>query len=249
MNTSVLLALSAGAVGASFFSALSGMGGGVILFALLNLFFVPQVALALHAFSQIFSNGARVVVFYKYVKWKLFLPYFFGSTIGVFCASYLFFFMPERFLQIIIALFLISYALFQKQISANPLVKFAKADRSFFVFGICAGLLSMTLGAVGPFLAPFLKENIEDKETFISTKAMLQLWVQILKSILFVTVFSFDFKIYYVELIFIAIGLILGTLLGKKIHEHIPEKLFSIVLRVTLFFIGTQMLYEIVFKK
>jgi hypothetical protein len=44
------------------------MGGGIIFFALLNLFFDLPTSIALHALVQLMSNGSRVILYFKSVK-------------------------------------------------------------------------------------------------------------------------------------------------------------------------------------
>ena len=241
---SSLLVLTFGAIGASCLSAVSGMGGGIILFALLNIFYPPPVALALHALAQIASNGTRIAVFLRYVKWHLLVPYAIGSTVGIGLASAVFLSLPEQLMQMVIALFLASYALFNQQVARLPVIAVARHNLSFLPIGLLAGLLSMTLGAVGPVLSPFIKENIAHKESFIATKALLQIWVQCCKSVVLLTVFAFSVGDYAVELGLMIAALLSGTLLGKHWLKHINELWFDKLLRAALLLVAISMLLE-----
>ncbi len=255
MITLKLIALAAGASLTALVSAVSGMGGGILLFAFLNLFLSPQTALSLHAFAQLTSNVSRVLVYWEHVSWKMFLPFAIGGTVGVAVAGLVFFSLPERAFGLLIGLFLGAYALFNNRISRSPYVRSFTGRRSFAAIGAVTGFLSMIMGAAGPVLVPFLKENIrlsEESEErrmriFIATKSMLQVWIQFAKSAAFLFVFSFPLQEYAKELIVLVIFIIIGTVSGRWVLGKIDKRYFDPMLRTAIFLVALKMSVEAIF--
>ncbi len=244
MDLTSLAILSLGGLMASLISTISGSGGGIILFAILNLFYAPKAAIAIHALTQIVSKITRIYVFKGHVKWKLFTPFAIGSLLGITLASFTLYQLPIEYLQTLIGFFLVIYSLFKKHLKKMPFIKLAKNDLSFLPLGFVGGFLSMGIGAAGPFMTPFMKENMEQKEVFIATKAFLGLWVSVCKSVLFLGFLSFPVGDFKVEIIFLCLFLFIGTLLGKKVHTYMSEKTFDIILRTCLLIVGVKLLYK-----
>jgi uncharacterized membrane protein YfcA len=244
MSLSLIFIISIGALCASFFSAISGMGGGIIFFALLNLFFDLPTSIALHALVQLMSNGSRVILYFKSVKKELILYYFLASSIGIYLAAHIYLSLPETLLKTVLGVFLLVYTIFFHQIKDIKMISFAKNNWAFVPIGLISGFLSMSIGAVGPLLTPFIKSNVGDKHKFIATKATLQFWVQLVKVILISSMLSFDYGQYSKEVLILCLCVILGTYLGKKVVGKMSDKTFEYILRGALFIASIKILYK-----
>ena len=243
------VSLAAAALISSAVSAISGLGGGILLFAILNLFVAPQVALALHAFAQFVSNLSRVAAYYRYFGWRLFPPFAAGSVGGVALAGYAFVSAPERVLEFAIGLLLGIYALFNDQISRSRAVRSVSRRRSFIVIGAATGFLSMIVGAAGPIMAPFLRENIKQMgisgslghRMFIATKAVLQVWVQGCKCIVLLFAISFPVSDHTRELIILIAFVVTGTFVGRWVLGRLDTKLLDPIVRSVIFLVALKM--------
>ena len=243
------VSLAAAALISSAVSAISGLGGGILLFAILNLFLAPQAALALHAFAQFVSNLSRVTAYYRFFGWRLLPPFAAGSACGVALAGYAFLSAPERVLEIAIGLLLGIYALFNNQVSQSRLVRSVIGRRSFIVIGAATGFLSMIVGAAGPIMAPFLRENIKQlgisgdlgHRMFIATKAVLQVWVQGCKSVVLLFAFSFPVSDHSRELIILIAFVVTGTFVGRWILGRMNTRLLDPIVRGVIFLVAVKM--------
>ncbi len=78
----LMLALVATMVGTSFLSGIFGMAGGLILMGvLLALVSVPE-AMALHAVTQMASNGWRGLLWWQHVRWRAAAGFLFGCALA-----------------------------------------------------------------------------------------------------------------------------------------------------------------------
>ena len=65
----------------SLISGVLNMVGGVILMGVLSLLLSVPAAMVLHGIAQSFSNGSRVWLYRRHIKWRVFIPYGLGSLI------------------------------------------------------------------------------------------------------------------------------------------------------------------------
>src|SRR4051794_14205916 len=80
MSPLLMTALVALMLATSFLSGIFGMAGGLILIGvLLTLLPVPE-AMALHAITQMASNGWRGLLWLKFVRWKPVVMYLAGAV-------------------------------------------------------------------------------------------------------------------------------------------------------------------------
>ena len=113
---------------------------------------------------------------------------------------------------------------------------------SFPAAGLLAGLAALTVGAVGPLIAPFFARCNFVKERLIATKAVCQLATHILKIPVFLALRDLDVaRLGWLALIMICM-VIPGTLLGKRLLRGVPERWFVVAYRVALTLAGLKLL-------
>ena len=229
-----ILIVSLAACLAGAISTSSGMGGGVLLFAVLSMLMPLNEAIAVHAVAQVFSNGARVVAFRKSIEFGLIPAYALGSAIAIVLVGVMWSSFNPAILNWIVALLLIGYASFEPAVRA-ALSNWVKTRRFvFFPAGLFIGATGMFVGAVGPLLTPILRARLTEKQAFIGTKAAMQLWVQSVKTLVFATLLSFAFGAVMAQMAGIFCGLIIGTAIGRYFVTKISEGVFAILVRSML---------------
>ena len=154
----------------SSISAVLGMGGGIILLAIMAII-IPNgyMVIALHGLIQLISNSTRTYVFKNHLKSNLIKEFLIGSLLGASISALIIFFLIKfynvesaseikvDFLKPMIGFFIIWY-LFLK----GPKKK--KETKSFVKVGSISGLASIFIGATGPLIAPFfLDSNLNKK--------------------------------------------------------------------------------------
>mgnify|MGYP001394004481 FL=1 len=220
----------------SFLTAAIGIGGGSLVLASMTLFFSPAVLIPIHAIIQFGSNAGRASLMFSEISWHLVFPFIFGAFFGVLIGGALFISLPVSVLQSIIALFIL-YSTWSKKISAH------KSHRTvlFFVGG-GSSFLSMFVGATGPLIAPFVATACNTRHQIVSTHALLMSIQHGFKTIVFIFLGASIAP--YCLLIFSMLLLgYLGTYIGKKLLDILPEKLFRKTLKWVLTAMAIRLLY------
>ena len=177
---------------AAAISAIFGLAGGMIVFLALGFVVDLPTAIALHAAIQLVSNGARIVLSWRVVRWRVCLwfalPVLPAAYLGGLCLSY----ANADVLEILIAVFvLITVFLPKKSIDWLP-----QSGWWFAFLGALSSFLGMLVAATGPLIAAFFNMGDLRKETLVATKAVSQGITQAAKLVVLSSVVQVDFSLY-----------------------------------------------------
>ena len=232
----------------SSISAVLGMGGGILLLAIMAII-IPNgyMVIALHGIIQLISNSTRTYVFKDHLKNNLIKEFLIGSLLGASISALIILFLIKfynvesaseikvDFLKPMIGFFIIWY-LFLK----GPKKK--KEAKSFIKVGSISGLSSIFIGATGPLIAPFFLDSNLNKENIIANKAACQMITHLTKIPLFLFFFNVNYFNEYKLLVPLIIAVFIGTNFGKKILSFIPEKIFIKIFKSALFLIALKLI-------
>ena len=213
----------------SLISSVMGMSGGIILLSLMSFVLPMNVVIPVHGIVQLFSNGARAGLLYKHVRKDFMLPYLLGIPFGIIPSILLIQKFDNRNLPLFLVATLIMYTLFRPK--SFPSWKID--SRWFFIHGVVAAFLSLFIGAIGPFLAPFFLRDDLSKEEVVSTKAAMQVLIHVIKIPSFLYL-NFSYGEYWPYIVVPIVAAWVGTKYGvgllKKLKQSLFEKLFRIIL-------------------
>ncbi|MDT8414620.1 MAG: sulfite exporter TauE/SafE family protein [Flavobacteriaceae bacterium] len=223
--TFILLALIAEVVG-----TVGGFGSSVFFVPLGNFYFDFQTVLGLTAIFHLSSNLSKIVLFKKGLDKRLLLVIGLPSVLFVVLGGFLSNIIDSTYLEISLGIFLVGFSLLfliKKSLIISPNNKNAIIGGSFA--GFSAGLLG-TGGAIrGLTMASF---NLE-KSVFIATSAFIDFMIDFSRTFVYFNngyIHKHDLK--YVPYLFV-IGVV-GSFIGKKILNYIPQNKFR---RLSLFLI------------
>ena len=104
----------------------------------------------------------------------------------------------------------------------------------FRLVGLGAGTAALTVGAIGPLIAPVFARHNFVKERLIATKAVCQLATHIVKIPAFILLRDLDLPRLGALALVMIVMVIPGTLIGKRLLKGVSEKHFRIAYRVAL---------------
>ncbi len=204
-----------------------GIGGGMMLIAILPSFLPLNALIPVHGLTQMSSNFSRAVFGYKDVKVEVIPKFLFGSLFGIgFFASILYFISLEY-----VPLFIGTYILLS--LWSNKFNEKLKRYESYFLAGFFQTGLSIVVGATGPLTMTLLLKDYNDKNIVVATGAALMSITHTLKVFAFMF-FGFVFFDYIGILAAMILGAVVGSWTGTKLRDKIDGKKFLMVLKVLL---------------
>jgi uncharacterized membrane protein YfcA len=171
MSATLMLALVATMIGTSFLSGIFGMAGGLILMGiLLALLSVPD-AMALHAVTQMASNGWRGFLWRRHICWRAAGAYLAGCALA-FALWTLWRYVPSR----PIALILLGVTPFLARLAPADYKPNAERLSHGLLYGsICMTLMLLT-GVAGPLIDTYFLGGKLDRRQIVATKAACQIF-------------------------------------------------------------------------
>ncbi len=236
----ILLALLAEIIG-----TIGGFGSSVFFVPIGNFYFDFHDVLGLTAVFHLSSNLSKIMLFKKGLDKKLLINIGIPSVIFVIIGGFLTKVVDDGILKIILALFLIGLSalfLIKKELIINPNKRNAITGGA--LSGLSAGLLG-TGGAIrGLTMAAF---NLE-KSVFIATSAFIDFFLDFTRTIVYYKN-GYIHKEYLVYLPFLIVIGIVGTYIGKRILNYIPQDKFKKLSLVLILIIGLVMLANVIIIK
>lgn len=235
IELTLLLIFSAGAT--SFITAAAGIGGGVMLLAILATTLPPAALIPVHGLVQLGSNGNRAWMTRAHIDWSMVKFFGFGAILGALTASFIVIQLPLYLIQLCVALFILFLIWGPKP------QKQQMSDKGHLTAGLGTTLISMFVGATGPLVAGFVHRNSYDKLEATSTFATCMSLQHCLKMAVF-TLIGFSFWQWLPLIMLMILGGIIGTWLGLKMLHKLPEKLFSHVFRFVITLLAIRLLWQ-----
>ncbi len=236
-----LVVVGIAALATSILSAVAGLGGGIILLAVIAQFFAPITAIPIHGAVQFVSNGSRAVLIRQVINWKavgwssvLLFP---ASMAGVIVATSI----PENLTRLLIGLFVLV-------VTWRPsLLKWRSADRlpdrALIGVGAVSGFLNSTVGASGPVTSPFFKAVTASHVAFVATAAAAQVLAHTAKVAAFV-LDGFDIAEHWAVIGVGWVGVVAGSWIGTQLLGKVGETHLDRVFRTVLTLLAARLILQ-----
>ena len=130
----------------SLITATFGIGGGVLLIAVMAGSLPVSALIPVHGLVQLGSNGNRALMTFRYVDWSMVKFFSFGALLGAVLATFIVVQLPLVVIQFAVA----GFILFLVWGSKPKAQEMQPAGRS--LAGLVTTLISMFVGATGPLL-------------------------------------------------------------------------------------------------
>ncbi len=205
-------------VATSFLSGIFGMAGGMVLVGVLLAILPLPTAMALHAITQMASNGWRALLWRHHVRWRIVLAYMAGCLIAILIWS-LWRYVPSK------ALALIGLGLLPLAARLIPDHRRARPENPLHGVGqgvVCMMLMLLT-GVAGPILDQFFLGGKLDRREIIATKGICQLFGHALKLLYFSALKEQAATIDPTLAALAIVAAMIGTGLSKRVLEAMSD--------------------------
>lgn len=234
-----LIVLVPVALVASTISGAIGMGGGIALLAVMASILEPSTIIPIHGIVQLVSNSSRALILLKRVRWSIFLLYLPAQILGVVIAISIYQGSPMTWLKPAIGVFVIAFLIwdrFKPKRLQLPLIVFMPA-------GFVGGLLTIFVGATGPYLAAFFLRDDIDREQIVATKAVIQMVGHLAKIPAFMSI-GFSYGQHIGLILPLLACAILGTWIGTRLLKRMDQRLFVLGFRIALAILGLRLILD-----
>ncbi|MCP4971064.1 MAG: TSUP family transporter [Arcobacter sp.] len=215
-----------------------GIGGGMMLIAILPSFLPLNALIPVHGLTQMSSNFSRAIFGYKDVQKEVIPKFLLGSIFGISFFASILYFISLEYVPLFIGIYIL-LSLWNKKFNEK-----IKRYESYFLAGFFQTGLSIVVGATGPLTMTLLLKDYKDKNVVVSTGAALMSITHTLKVFVFMF-FGFVFFDYIGILIAMIIGAVSGSYVGTKLRDKIDGKKFLFALKVLLSLLAIKLIISL----
>lgn len=224
-----------------FFSTVAAGGAATLLIPIITFLLGAQMVAPTISVAALIANPSRAFIFRNHIDWQVIRYLLTGSVIGAIIGAWLLTRFNSQIIQVILALFLVSYVL-QDKFSKTKLPLKMKLHW-FFPLGFSVSFLSGLIGATGPVHNPFMLSYGLEKERLVATKAMNSLVMQLTKLISYGAFGALSIQIAGYGMV-LGAGAVLGVFMARKHLENIDATQFKQYTHILMFFCGVVMLLK-----
>lgn len=232
--------LAAGAlVVASFFTsaltAAAGIGGGLLMLALMTYLLPVAAIIPVHGMVQLGSNTSRSWVQRENINWPIARIFLLGSIVGAIVGIMLFTQLPEGMLEGILGAFILLVVWAKFPPIKNPGAGIVASG------GIATTFVSMFVGATGPLVAVFLKHLFERHREMVATHGATMVGQHGVKVAAFLFA-GFAFQQWIGLIVAMVISGFLGVKAGTLAMNRLPEKTLKFLFKTVLTLVALDLL-------
>ena len=233
MEPLVALALMGISFLGSFITAAFGIGGGVVVLAVLASLLPPAALIPVHGVVQVGSNAGRTLIMRAHIQRAVLGVFVIGTLIGVALGGMFVVKLSPAIVQIAVGAFILWTIFFKPP---------AFLRHSAWIAGGFSSFLTMFFGATGPFVAAYIRTLGLDRLDHVATHAACMTVQHGLKIVAF-GILGFAFAPYVPLIVgMIAFGF-LGTLVGRQVLLKIDERVFKTALQTILVVLALRLIW------
>ncbi|WP_226389910.1 sulfite exporter TauE/SafE family protein [Penaeicola halotolerans] len=225
---------------AEILGTIGGFGSSMLFVPLAQFFFDFQTVLGITALFHVFSNSAKLILFFKHIDWKISWTLGIPAVVFVSIGAILTNLIELYWAKVALGAFLIAMGTL---FLVKPNLTFQPSTKNTLLGGTISGFLAGLVGTGGAIRGLTLAAFSLSKNAFIATSSAIDFGVDLSRSIIYLSQGYLDRShlYYFPTLIIIAF---LGSWIGKKILQYIPEMLFKKIVLVLIVLLGMVTLYQ-----
>ncbi|MEM7045872.1 MAG: sulfite exporter TauE/SafE family protein, partial [Pseudomonadota bacterium] len=220
----------------SFIAGAFGLGGGIVLLAIMGSLMPVTTMIPVHGVVQLGSNAGRALMMLKNISTGILLPFLMGSLIGGAVGGLVVIRMPPELLQIGLGVFVL-WSIWGR------LPALASGRWAMAITGLISTFLTMFFGATGVFVASMVRTLGFDRLTFVASHAACMTLQHGIKVIAF-GLLGFAFGDYAPLMLAMIASGVLGTYIGRLVLKRTPDERFQLILNGLLTIMALRLLWQ-----
>lgn len=226
---------------ASMITSITGMAGGVLMFAAMNVFIPLRPLVAVHGAVQVMNNAARTWFLRQDIRWGMCLPFSVGAVLGAVIATFFVAKVVGEFFPLLVIALLILYTLFRPK--KMPVLKVP--DKHFFFVGVATGIMGILVGVIDPLLAVFFIRDDLTKEEVVSNKSLMQMVTHCTKIPAYLFL-GFSFWDHMDLVLILGVAGVVGAKLGVIVLKRMKTEFFFLLMKAALFIAAVRIVYQLI---
>ncbi len=219
----------------SFLTAAVGIGGGIVLLAVMALLMPAPALIPVHGLVQLGSNAGRTAIMLRDVKTGVLLPFLVGSVVGATIGGLTVVQLPPAVLKIGVAAFIL-WSAWGRPIAAPG--RFA-----ILLTGGFSSFLTMFFGATGSFISAMVKTLKLGRLEHVATHSACMVAQHLIKVAAF-GLLGFAYGPYLPLIVAMVVSGFLVTVVGKRVLMRMQDRNFHRVLSVVLTLLALRLIYD-----
>jgi uncharacterized membrane protein YfcA len=211
-------------------------GAGVIAVPLLSLMLPVPLAAALMLPLLLVMDAKSIQYYWRAVRWQELKNMAPAALIGIVIGGFLLGKLPSDFLQVLLGMFCMIFALWK---SLMPLL--GRLPYAGLIWGAVSGLTSTLLHSGGPPINIYLATRGLAKQNWLATAAVFFALMNLIKIIPYGLSDLWQPSLLVIDIILLPVSLF-GVWLGYRMHLKISEAHFMQACKGLLFFSGVGLL-------
>lgn len=225
----------------SAMTAISGVGGGIILIGLMPMFMTASIIIPVHGASQLASNISRVWFGRQALDLLYFKQFVIGAMIGA-----LVFGIAIRFISLeLVPLFIGIYILLMQW--SKSFDKLLKKANNFYLIAFIQMGTALFVGVSGPMQIALLNKKYEDNDVVVTTGALMASFIHSIKLLVY-GLMGFSFLAHWQTILMMIVFATLGSWVGVKLRHLIPAIWIKKLLPFSLTVIAIKIIYDTAVK-
>ncbi|SIS42772.1 sulfite exporter TauE/SafE family protein [Neptunomonas antarctica] len=222
----------------SMMTAAVGIGGGVLLLAVMAQMIPVQALIPVHGLVQLGSNGNRAYMTRQHIDWKMSRLFILGALSGAVISAWIVVQLPLDIIRLTVAFFILLLVWGPK-----PKAVVLSSIKLVIAGGVTT-IISAFVGATGPLVAAFVHRQNMDKLPTVATFATCMSFQHMLKAAVFITV-GFSFQEWIIVIILMVISGAVGTWVGLHLLKTLSAKTFQLLFRWVVTLLALRLCWQV----
>ena len=220
----------------SMVTGMIGIGGGLLLVAVMPGFLPSEAVIPVHGVVQLASNASRALLAPRHGDLGIILAFLAGAALGALAGVPAIGALPLEAVPILLGSFVLLLVWVPRRLFPS------RIPGGFFAAGLVQTFLSLFVGATGPLNGALLARRQLPRDRTVITHAGMMSFLHLAKVLAF-ALSGFAFGPYLALLAGLIVATTLGSWAGTRLRPRVSEKAFRPIFKGALTLLALRLLW------